>query len=373
MKPLPSWLAQVGLAGTCAVWAGCGGSDVPDPDSDSRASASPAPSGAPSVAAVPPGAAAPSAAPAMMPPPMMPGSPAAPGGSTSPNPVGSASATSPAPGASATPAADQAASAETSAEKGEGSSATSEMLALASAPAAGEKTEGDDKAGGSSSGGSMPGMPGGGGSRPPGMPANMPIPGASSGSSMTSDAIAKMPGYAQNAAAPVGGSMPAMPGMPGMAGMPGTGGGNAGGGEGGRADYTSPGSAVASFLNALRVKDPERLAEATALRAPTEASPAYRKVFTSILEQSLAPEELEELSKKFDGMQPVGQNDPKTTGRLGIIYGKMEKNGSQLTRTFTARHEKNGWKVVDISGQRVFEKPIAMPRMGGTGRTGGFR
>ncbi len=104
--------------------------------------------------------------------------------------------------------------------------------------------------------------------------------------------------------------------------------------------------------------------------ASTEASPKYQKVFTAILEQSLAPEDLDELAKKFEGMKIMGNNTPKSTGRFEVIVGKGATNGSQFHRTITLRKEKLGWKVVDISGVREFEKPIVMPTMRG-GSMGG--
>ena len=65
-----------------------------------------------------------------------------------------------------------------------------------------------------------------------------------------------------------------------------------------------------TFLIAVRSKDPERLAEATALRAGQagETGPHYQKLFSAILEQSLAPEDLDELAKKFEGVTIVGHN-----------------------------------------------------------------
>ncbi len=138
-------------------------------------------------------------------------------------------------------------------------------------------------------------------------------------------------------------------------------------------DFRNPYTAVASFLSAVKAKDLDRIAEATALRAgqPTETSPHYQKVFQAILDQSLAPEDLDELAKKFEGMKIVGQNQAKSTGRLGIIVGKAGTTGQQqgdtFTRTITVRKELKGWKVVDISGERKFEKPMVIRGMpGGT-------
>ncbi len=89
--------------------------------------------------------------------------------------------------------------------------------------------------------------------------------------------------------------------------------------------FKSPFTAANAFLTALQKKNPDWLAQSTALRASTEASPKYQKVFTAILEQSLAPEDLDELAKKFDGMKIMGNNTPKSTGRYEVIVGKCSR------------------------------------------------
>jgi hypothetical protein len=137
--------------------------------------------------------------------------------------------------------------------------------------------------------------------------------------------------------------------------------------KGKKADFHSHYGAVTAFLEALKAKDPVLLREATALRAPTEAKPKNQPLFTAILEQSLSEDELTELASKLEGFQIVDANQAKSTGRFSYILMKPGKNGSRLVRTITARHEKKGWKVVDISGQGELEKPLLIPRMGGTG------
>jgi hypothetical protein len=144
------------------------------------------------------------------------------------------------------------------------------------------------------------------------------------------------------------------------------------GAPGERDNFTNPYYATQSFLNALKAKNLDRLAEATALHAPVEATGKNQKLFQAILDQSLSDEDLAELAKSMDGYQIVGQNTAKSSGRLGIIVMKPEGT-SQMTRTVTTRHEKKGWKVVDISGKRELEKPIAIPRMGGMRGMGGRR
>jgi hypothetical protein len=151
---------------------------------------------------------------------------------------------------------------------------------------------------------------------------------------------------------------------------PGGGGGGGGKALAGNGSFKSPSGAVTAFLAALKARDLDALTEATALHAQTEAKPGNQKLFTAILDGSLAKDELDELAKKLDGYKIIDQNDPKSSGRQGIILSKPEKNGAQMIRTITTRHEKKGWKVVDISGAGKLEKAM-MPIRGMT--RGGVR
>ncbi len=141
------------------------------------------------------------------------------------------------------------------------------------------------------------------------------------------------------------------------------------GGAPGAATFRTPLGGATAFLKALKSKDLGSLAEATALRAPTEASAKYQKVFTAIREESLAPEDLDELAKKLEGYQIIGSNVQKSSGRYDVIVGKAQGT-SQFHRTITMRKEKAGWKVLDIGGAREFEKPIILVRPGMRGNTG---
>ena len=58
-------------------------------------------------------------------------------------------------------------------------------------------------------------------------------------------------------------------------------------------------------------------------------------------------------------MSIMGQNDPHSSGRLGVIIGKSTQ-GDRVTRVVTVRREKAGWKVVDISGQKILQQ-MRMP------------
>jgi len=287
MKPWTAWLARLGLAGTCVVWAGCGGgSKVATPES-----------GAATEETVPGGA------------------------------------------AEAAPAAADAAAAP--AVKGEAGS-TAEMLAMANGPA--PEAEKPAAAEGAAAPSAAPGMPG----------ATSGMTGYPTPPGVNPAGTAKMPG------------MPGMgSGYPGMAGMAGMGG--PGGGANARADFRTPAGAVMTFLNALRAKDPERLAEATAQRAATESTGNYQKVFVAILEQSLAAEDLAELAAKFEGAQITSMNPPKSSAKAEVIVGKLGPSGQTITRKITVRKEKAGWKVLDIAKAIEGEKPFNV-RGGGTGK-----
>ncbi|MDR3636257.1 MAG: hypothetical protein P4L84_20815 [Isosphaeraceae bacterium] len=176
-----------------------------------------------------------------------------------------------------------------------------------------------------------------------------------------------------------GGSPPpaaAAPGAPGARPPGGPGGsppGGPGGGGGGSdrpADFRTTFGAVNAFLDAVKAKDPARLKEATALHAgqPSETRPQNKKIFEAILEESLSPDDLDELAKKLDGYQVSGSNDATSSGRLGITLHKSGAGGSFLQRTITVRKEKAGWKVVDISGEGKLES-----MNGGGGGGGGMR
>ncbi len=169
---------------------------------------------------------------------------------------------------------------------------------------------------------------------------------------------------------------PAGPDLSGLDASPGSGDGGGNGEDIGKpgkpipaGTFRYPWTGAMAFLSALKAKDTDKLAQTTALRAPLEGSAKYQKVFTAILDQSLAPEDLDELAKKFENMRIIGFNPPKSSGKYEIIVARMQGT-SQYHRTLTMRKEKAGWKVVDISGAREFEKPIVMP-MGRGGMGGG--
>jgi len=375
LRPWIKWLAGMGLAGACLMSAGCGGGDVPDPGADNSAATDSAPEGG--------GGPAPA--------------PAAPVGGQAAAVAARQKGQAPAatkddPDAEEKKDATQASSENPPAAKAEGGSATAEMLAMA--------TGNQTASGGSQPSGGGPGAPGqnprsgggpGGGpsgyaaqmqaagqmqGRPGGMPAGYPGGGGPAGG--------PPPGYAAAMQGQSGGGPPGYPGTPGQAGRPqgypgGPGGPGAPGGPGGPGypgvagtmgpqggagqvqdngpvDTHSPDGAVRAFLNALRAKDRDRLAEATAVRSPTEASTVKtRDLFAKIVDMSISDAEIDDLAKKLEGVHVAGENAVKSTGRLGIYVDKPTEDGGSLRVTLTVRKEKKGWGVMDISRPTEFK------------------
>jgi hypothetical protein len=181
-----------------------------------------------------------------------------------------------------------------------------------------------------------------------------------------------MPGYPGAPGGPPAGSGVSMPGYPGAGGSSGGPGGpgampGIGGANSGPPNFREPIPATVAFLNAVKAKDRDLLAEATALRAPQEAASAQmKKLFSTVVDQSISEDALAELAKALEGYQIVDTNTPKSTGRFGVILGKSNKKGGQFRRTVTVRKEAKGWKVVDIGGQAELE---SMSNFGNTGRT----
>jgi hypothetical protein len=150
------------------------------------------------------------------------------------------------------------------------------------------------------------------------------------------------------------------PGGP-QAGMAAAGVGGPGGayGAGGQqlaeADYSDPVKGAESFLSAVQSKDPDRLADAVALRSPTEAEPKRQALFRSLLEGNAEPSTLDDLAAAFQGMRIVDMNNVKSTGTRGVIVERSEENGDTTRRTLYVRREKAGWKVKDFSNAKIIE------------------
>jgi hypothetical protein len=145
-----------------------------------------------------------------------------------------------------------------------------------------------------------------------------------------------------------GGGMP-IPGGPGLGAL---------GGSGKPADFTTPLNAVNAFLDALKQRDADLLAESTALRAPTESHVNNRKLFTSILDHSISDDDFDDLIEKLDGYQISFLNTAKSTGRQGVVLEKRADN-TTYRRTIEVRREKAGWKVVDVGGERDLSTSVS--------------
>ena len=98
------------------------------------------------------------------------------------------------------------------------------------------------------------------------------------------------------------------------------------------------------------------LAEATAIRAPTEASTErIRELFAKVVDTSISDDELDDIAKKLEGFAIAGENPVKSTGRVGVIIRKPLEDGGYLSRIVTVRREKKGWGVLDVSPQMEFK------------------
>ncbi len=151
-----------------------------------------------------------------------------------------------------------------------------------------------------------------------------------------------------------------------MMGMMGPGGGRGGDGAGANladGDFSSEVKGAESFLSALKSKDPEKLAEATAKHAEFEASNANKPVFKDILAKSASAEDLDKLAREFAGMT-VTMSSRKSSGTASVVVSKQEEN-TMIRRALVVRREKEGWKVQDFGG-RIIAKSIG--QYDGTGR-----
>ena len=87
-------------------------------------------------------------------------------------------------------------------------------------------------------------------------------------------------------------------------------------------------------------------------------------LFQAILEKRLEPETMDELATLFTGMEIVSRNDPRSTGELGVIVGRIDEQGRRIMATLQMRREKAGWKVRDFE-TRVLDAPSSLRRAPG--------
>jgi hypothetical protein len=147
----------------------------------------------------------------------------------------------------------------------------------------------------------------------------------------------------------------------GESGAAGSGGGTGSGpGADQPGNFANPLNGVTSFLNAVKAKNIDGLAEAVALHAPSDALvPANQKLFRSILDTSISDEELADLAADLDGFQIINIIPSTSTGSMGVLVGKFVQSqtgvpgmGTRITRTITMRREQAGWKVQDMGPAR---------------------
>lgn len=197
-----------------------------------------------------------------------------------------------------------------------------------------------------------------------GMAGGMGPNGPGSGGANPGDMMKGMQAGMQNQMARQGGAAGG-PGAPGMMAMAGSRGGAPGGADA-PADFHTPEGGVTAFLNALKARDLDRLSEATAIHAQIEAVKKNQETFRRIYDGSLSESELDDLAKKLEGFKIVGENPPKSTGRIDVIISKRGDNNSIINRIVTVRHEKKGWMVCDVSGPGEFKNPRMVPNRGPT-------
>jgi hypothetical protein len=121
-------------------------------------------------------------------------------------------------------------------------------------------------------------------------------------------------------------------------------------------DFSTASKAAESFLSALESKDPERLADAVALRSQHEAENKHKPIFTAILEKSADSKQIDELARDFGGMKVMGIGTPKGSGLISVIVGKEEEKSASKITLFV-RKEKAGWKVQDFGKKWVQKYP----------------
>jgi hypothetical protein len=199
------------------------------------------------------------------------------------------------------------------------------------------------------------------------------VAGTSSGSAATEAMAAAYANPSQPGSSGSSGTDSTAPGAPLVAdsqvglysGASGAAGSGSGAGSGPGADkpgdFTNGMTGVTSFLNALKAKNIDGLAEAVALHASTDAAvPANQKLFRSILDTSISDEELDNLAAELDGFQIITDIPSTSTGMMGVLLGKfvpsqrgIQGSGTRITRTITMRREQAGWKVQDIGPART--------------------
>lgn len=139
--------------------------------------------------------------------------------------------------------------------------------------------------------------------------------------------------------------------------------GPGGAGVGKTNDFSDPAKAVESFLEAVKSKNAEQLAETLSRRAPTEAkSAAIKKYMTGALEKSLKSTDLDDMATAFADYKVEGMSASKSSGSVNVTIGRIKKltgknDRSDYERRIMRVHRdgKAGWKVVDFGNKIVLD------------------
>ena len=135
------------------------------------------------------------------------------------------------------------------------------------------------------------------------------------------------------------------------------------------ANYSTPIAGAATFLSAVKSKNKDRIADATALHAQKEAnSVTMQKLFSQIVELSVSDEQIDGLAKALNGYSITGLDPALSSGKQKVVLAKSNGMNGQFRRTLTMRHEAKGWKVDDISGQSEIQGFRGVPMRRGRTR-----
>ena len=140
-------------------------------------------------------------------------------------------------------------------------------------------------------------------------------------------------------------------------------GGPGGAGVGKTNDFSDPAKAVESFLEAVKSKNAELLAETLSRRAPTEAkSAAIKKYMSGALEKTLKSNDLDDMATAFADYTVEGLSVSKSSGSVNVTIGRIKKltgknDRSDYERRIMRVHRdgKAGWKVVDFGNKIVLD------------------
>lgn len=139
--------------------------------------------------------------------------------------------------------------------------------------------------------------------------------------------------------------------------------GPGGAGLGKTNDFSDPAKAVESFLEAVKSKNAELLAETLSRRAPTEAkSAAIKKYMSGALEKTLKSTDLDDMATAFADYKVEGFSVSKSSGSVNVTIGRIKKltgknDRSDYERRIMRVHRdgKAGWKVVDFGNKIVLD------------------